>query len=68
MTKQKNTDTQPELDGPEITEAMLAAGWDALCSFSSEDYPSMVMVFDVLHAALAVAPKGKTVKHPRRLT
>ncbi len=42
----------------EVTPEMLSAGWDALLSWDSRDYPDLAMVVDVFEAMILAAPKG----------
>lgn len=42
----------------EVTPEMFSAGWDALLSFDSADYPDRAMVKDVFEAMLLAAPRG----------
>jgi hypothetical protein len=67
VTKHKTSDTEAERDRPanesgapqiEVTPEMIEAGWGALLSFESRDFPDRAMVMDVFEAMLLAAPVG----------
>lgn len=40
----------------EVTPEMFSAGWDALLSYESRDFPDKAMIRDVFEAVLFAAP------------